>query len=305
MNNIWPNLPYEDWKDSLNTLHLWMQIVGKLKLEQNTFINHWWEVAFFLTARGITTGLIPYKNKTFDVTFDFVDHKLIISVSNGKQKVLKLKSQAVKNFYREFIQALLDLGINIKINTRPSEITNPIQFTSDTIHKSYDKHAVSNWWRIQLQVSSILDKFRKNFRGKSSPVFFYWGSFDLNTTRFSGKKLPNKTIWPEGYSFMHYAENEENFAAGFWPGDERFPHPAFYSYIYPAPKDCESINTGPEFSYFNNKLSECILPYEEVRKIKNPKNEILNFYETTYREFAKLAKWDINEFKTAVPKKYK
>jgi len=303
--NKWPLLKYDNCKETLETLHLWMQIVGKLKLEQNPFLNHWWEIAFSVTPRGMTTGNIPYKQKIFDISFDFVEHKLIISLNTGEQKILKLKPQTVKDFYKEFTQSLAELGIRIKINTTPSEITNPIPFPKDTIHKKYDKKTVTTWWQLQLEISLILDQFRMNFRGKSSPVLFYWGSFDLNTTRFSGKKLPDKVDWPKRYSFMRYAENEENFAAGFWPGDERFPYPAFYSYIYPAPKGCESINTGPEFSYFNNKLSECIFPYEEVRKAKNPEKEILQFYETTYREFAKLAKWDINELKTVVPPKYK
>ena len=299
------SLPYESWRETLQTLHLWMQIVGKLKLEQNAFLNQWWEIAFFVTPRGITTGRIPYKKEAFEIIFDFIDHNLIILVSSGEQKKIKLKPQTVKAFYKEFTEALLGIGIKITINTLPSEIPDPIPFTKDIFHKSYDKQAVTDWWTVLLRTSFIFDQFRTSFRGKSSPVLFYWGSFDLNTTRFSGKKLLDKTTWQKGYRFMRFAENEENFAAGFWPGDERFQEPAFYSYIYPAPKGCETINTGPEFSYFNKRLSECILPYEEVRKTKDPEKEILTFFETTYQEFAKLAGWNIKELEGIIPQKYK
>ncbi len=298
MKTNWPSLPYEKWKETLDTLHLWTQVVGKIKLKQNPFLNQWWEVAFYLTARGMTTGRIPYQDEAFEIIFDFIDHKLIIHTSSGKQKTLKLKQRTVADFYNEFMQSLETLEIKIKINTKPSEMTITIPFNKDDKHGSYDKESVTKWWQIQLQTSFILDRFRTNFRGKSSPVQFYWGSFDLNTTRFSGKKLPDKTNWPKGYKFMRYAENEENFSIGFWPGDERSPHSAFYSYMYPAPKGCETINTGPEFAFFDKKLSECLLPYEDVRKTKNPEKEILNFFETTYKELAKLAGWNIKELKT-------
>jgi hypothetical protein len=301
MKTNWPSLSYDSWKETLDTLHLWMQIVGKIKLKQNEFLNHWWEVAFYITARGMTTGRIPYEGYAFEIDFDFIDHKLFIRTSRGEQKIIKLKSQTVNDFYKDFIQTLASLEIKVKINTTPSEIPNAIPFTKDSKHKSYDKTSVTNWWKVQLQTSFILDRFRSNFRGKSSPVLFYWGSFDLNTTRFSGEKLPDKTDWPKGYRFMRYAENEENFAAGFWPGDERFPQPAFYTYIYPVPKGCETIKTGLQIAYFNKKLSECILPYEEVRKTKNPEMEIINFLETTYKEFAKLAGWNIKELEGPTP----
>jgi hypothetical protein len=302
-NAIWPSLPYDSWKDTLHTLHLWTQIIGKIKLAQNPFINHWWEVAFYITPRGLTTGRIPYRNEAFEIIFDFFDHNLSIRTSAGKEKSLKLRPQTVADFYDEFMHALKLLDIKIKIKPEPTEILNAIPFKEDSTHHSYDKKFVTDWFRIQLQSSFLLDRFRSNFSGKSSPVQFFWGSFDLTTTRFSGNKLPDKKDWPEGYHFMRYAENEENFSCGFWPGNEKYKNPAFYSYLYPAPKGCETIKTGSVFSYFDKKLAECILPYEEVIKSKDPKKEILNFFETTYMEYAKLAGWKIKVLEGKVPHK--
>lgn len=297
----WPSLSYDKWKDTLDTLHLWTQIVGKIKLKQNSFLNQWWEIAFYQTSRGLTTGRVPYKNTSFDISFDFIAHKLNISTNTGKEESIFLKPQTVSSFYKEFMQALKKLGITIKINTLPSEIPNAIPFEKDNKHKSYNKTYVEKWHQIILQTSFLLDSFRSNFRGKSSPVQFFWGSFDLNHTRFSGGKLLDKKDWPKGYKFMRYAENEENFSCGFWPGDERFPQPAFYAYLYPAPKGCESITTGPLFSYFDTKLAECIFPYEQAQKAKNLEKEILNFFQTTYNEYTKLAGWNIKQLKGLVP----
>ena len=302
MNANFLTLPYDEWRKTLDTIHLWVQIVGKIKLEQNAFLNHWWEVAFYPSVNGLTTGRIPYKNIAFEISFNFLSHKIFITTSEGSEKKISLKPQSVSDFYQKLNNALKELGIKVNINTHPSEIPQSVTpFEKDTIHKSYDRLYVERWYKIVLQTSFILDEFRSHFRGKSSPVQFFWGGFDLTTTRFSGKKLPDKIDWPKGYHFMRYAENEENFSCGFWPGNEKFPHPAFYSYLYPIPKGCETINTGSVFSYFDKTLTECILPYEEVRKAKNQRKEILNFFETTYREYAKLAAWDIKELQTTIP----
>lgn len=298
---IWPSLPYQNWESTRDTLHLWMQIVGKIKLKLNPFLNQWWEVAFYVTACGITTGRIPYKNFAFEVLFDFIDHKLFIQSSKGSKEIIRLQSMSVAAFYDTFFHSLASLGIIVSINPIPSEISHPIPFKKDITHCSYDQAYVHKWWQILLQSSFLFDEFRSNFRGKSSPVQFFWGSFDLSTTRFSGKKLPDKIDWPKGYSFMRYAENEENFAIGFWPGDERVTYPAFYSYLVPAPKGCKTMHTGPAISYFDTILSECILPYEEVRKAKNPQKEIMDFFTTTYTEYAKLAKWDIKALSGLIP----
>ncbi len=302
-NNIssWPPLPYLEWKDTLDTLHMWMQIVGKVKLRLSPFLNQWWESAFFVTSTGVTTGRIPYKDKAFVVDFDFIHHSLIIRTSDGSEITLRLKPMSVARFYEEFMKILKLLDINVSIYSVPVEFLNPIPFKKDNIHTAYDKNFVERWWSLQLQISFILDKFRSPFRGKSSPIHFFWGSFDLAGTRFSGKKADPPHLKGVMGKIMKYSENEENFTFGFWPGDQKFPSPAFYAYIYPAPKGSETIRTGPSISYFNKQLSLDILPYEEVRKTKNPEKEIMNFLTTTYNENAKLAGWDIKSLEGPFP----
>lgn len=298
---LWPSLPYAEWKDTLDTLHMWTQIVGKIKLALCPFINQLWQVAFYLTPTGLTTGRIPYANGTFAVDFNFTTHTLFINTSDDQVKTIVLKPRSVAEFYKKFMDALRELDIDVSINPTPVEFADPIPFRDDTEHASYDNGYVERWWRILLQTSVIFDHFRTPFRGKSSPVHFFWGSFDLSGSFFSGKRLPDKTDWPKGYSFMRYAENEENFAFGFWPGDKRFPHPAFYSYMHPAPKSFDTINTGPSVAYFNKDLAECILPYEDVRKTAHPEQQILHFLETTYKESVQIAGWDYKSLEGKIP----
>lgn len=298
---LWPSLPYEQWKDTRDTLHLWMQVVGKVKLKLSPFLNHWWEVAFYVTPRGMTTGRIPYQDIAWGVDWDFLRHTLRITTSTGEEKGMPLGPLTVAEFYWEFLSALSTLGIDVAINPVPTEIDHPIPFPEDIQHAAYDREYVTRWWQILLQSSFLLDRFRTSFRGKSSPVQFFWGSFDLNMTRFSGRMLPDRTDWPPGRHFMRYAESEENFACGFWPGDERFPHAAFYSYLYPPPGGVEAMSTGSAFSYFDKQLGECILPYDEVQKAEDPDGEILRFLETTYREYAALAGWDMKSLTGIVP----
>ncbi len=297
----WPSLQYDQWKDTLDTLHMYMQIVGKVKVELCPFLNQWWETAFYITAIGMTTGRIPYKKEAFSIDFDFIHHKLIIQTSSGKENIILLKSYSVAKFYDVFMKALKKLKISVSIYPVPVEFADPIPFKKDITHSSYDKAYVARWWRILLQTSFVFDLFRRYFRGKSSPIHFFWGSFDLVGTRFSGKKADPPHLKGILGKIMKYSENEENFTFGFWPGDKKFPYPAFYSYIYPAPNGFETINTGPASSYFNKKLSLSILPYENVRKSSNPKKQILQFLETTYKESAQLAKWDIKTLKGSIP----
>jgi hypothetical protein len=280
---------------------MWMQIVGKIKLALSPFLNQWWNIAFSLMPTGLTTGRIPYINQAFAINFNFLTHTLKIQTSDGEEKVIILREVSVAQFYKEIMAALNSLGIEVQINPMPVEFADPIQFHKDTVHASYDTAAVGKWWQIQLKLALLFDQFRSPFRGKSSPIQFFWGSFDLNGTRFSGKQLPDKTDWPKGYGFMRYAENEENFAFGFWPGDKRYPYPALYSYLTPAPEGSETINPGPAISYFNKSLSECILPYEILRKAKQPEKDILDFLTTTYKEYAKLAGWDIKSLVGPIP----
>ena len=296
---LWPELPYEAWKDTLDTLHMWMQIVGKVKLALVPFINQWWEVAFYVTATGLTTGRIPYANGAFEVDFDFLLHTLNIQTSNNDRKRIPLEPRSVTDFYTDFMDTLQSMGIQVKIDAVPVEFESAIPFPTDITHASYDKDSVTRWWHILLQINLIFDQFRTPFRGKSSPIQFFWGSFDLSGTRFSGKTVtPPKA---NGYmeKIMQYAENEENFAFGFWPGDQKFPHAAFYSYLYPAPKGIETAMFKNGIS-FNEQLTECILLYDAVRK-GNPERNIMNFLQTTYKESALLAGWDIESLQAKIP----
>ncbi|MCI0530584.1 MAG: DUF5996 family protein [candidate division Zixibacteria bacterium] len=299
----WPSLQLGEWNQTRRTLHMLTQMAGKVKLALSPFLNQWWQVTFYLTASGLTSGLIPFKKGVFEVNFDFNNHKLPVRTGDGREKTMALEPKSVADFYREFMENLKSLGIEVSINLLPSEIANPIPFDRDQKDFAYDKEFVSRWHTIQLQTALVMERLRTNFRGKSSPVQFFWGGFDLNATRFSGNVLPDKTDWPKGFKFMRYAESEENFACGFWPGDERFPHPAFYAYIYPAPAGYEGINPGPSFAYFNKELSECIMPYEDVRKAENPEEMIAHFFQTTYIESAKMAGWDIESLVGRVPGK--
>src|SRR5258708_4718075 len=297
---MWPDLRYSEWKETLDTLHMWMQIVGKVKLALAPFINQWWEVAFYVTASGMTTGRIPFGSDIFQVDFDFLIHNLSIRTSNNQQKIISLENRPVAEFYKEFMDALTSLGIHVKINPVPVEVPNVIPFIKDTQHASYDKDFVARWWHILLQTSIVFDRFRSSFRGKSSPIQFFWGSFDLNGTRFSGKTATPPKMKGSMGKIMRFAENEENFAFGFWPGDQKLRHPAFYSYMYPTPKGMETIKLDKGIS-FNEQLGECILPYEIIRKAASPEKNILNFLETTYTESAKLAEWDIQSLQGKVP----
>jgi len=297
---MWPELPYDKWKDTLDTLHMWMQIVGKVKLELAPFINQWWEVAFYITPSGMTSGNIPYKGEIFTVDFNFINHTLSIHTSTNKEKIIPFRSQTVAAFYEEFMNALKDLEIHVEIWPVPVEVADTTPFNKDTKHASYDKEYVTRWWRILVHINMIFDKFRSSFRGKSSPIHFFWGSFDLSGTRFSGKIAAPPQMKGSMGRIMRYAENEENFAFGFWPGDLKLPFPALYSYMYPAPQGMKTIRLDQGAS-FNEQLGECILPYDVVRKAANPEKSIWNFLETTYTESAKLAGWDIKSLQGKIP----
>lgn len=297
----WPELPFEEWRDTCQTLHMWMQAVGKVKLELCPFLNQWWEVAFHLTARGMTTGLIPWKESAFDIEFDFTDHHLRIRVSDGRIKELSLEPRAVADFYRLFMQMLRDLGINLTINTTPSEIPNPIPFEQDTAHASYDAVWVQRWWRVQLSVAQVIERYRTPFHGKSSPVNFFWGSFDLAETRFNGKPADPPNY---GGTIMRYGEDAENFAIGFWPGSDQFPHAALYAYMYPAPAGTENARIRPRGAGWNPDLGEFVFPYEEARKAPDVGEAILEFFQSTYEANAALAGWDRATLEGNVPKKW-
>ena len=294
----WPSLAFETWSDTRNTLHLWTQTVGKVKLALCPFLNQWWETAFFLTARGVTTGPIPYLGESFEVIFDFLSHKLIINVSDGRSQEITLEPRTVADFYHLLMEALTTLGIHVTISTLPAEIPNPIRFEQDTIHASYDSVAVHNWWRIMLATGRVMDRFRTPFHGKSSPIQFFWGGFDLDATRFNGKPSTPPSY---GGRIMKYGENEENFAIGFWPGTEQFPHAAYYAYMSPAPAKIAEADIKPEAAHFDAKMGEFILLYDDVRTASSPEETLLTFFPSTYEASATLAGWDRAALEGNVP----
>jgi hypothetical protein len=296
----WPVLHYEEVKDTLDTLHMCMQIVGKVKLELCPFINQWWEVAFYVTASGMTTGRIPYGNEIFEVDFDFITHNIYIRTSSGQLKTIPLIPRPVSDFYKEFINVLEAIGIKVSINPLPSEVPDPIPCHEDTKHTSYDKEYVTRWWHILVRTCILFDRFRSPFYGKNSPVHFFWGGFDLAATRFSGKPATP----PRNDIINRFGENQENFAYGFWAGNSMFHKPAFYSYLYPAPKGIEAIKIKPGAAYYNKELSIFILPYEDIHKAAAPEKLIMEFLNSTYNESVQLAGWDIKSLEGPIPGKF-
>jgi hypothetical protein len=295
---LWPSLNYEEWKDTLDALHMKMQVVGKIKLALNPFLNQWWNTAFYLTASGMTTGLIPYKDTTFEIDFDFIEHTLLIRIPDKEIITISINNCSVAEFYKMLMDRLSSAGIKVTINTLPSEVPNPIHCYQDT-RSAHNEQYVHRWWKILLQLSVIFERFRTPFRGKSSPVHFFWGSFDLAHTRFSGKPAePPK----QGGIIMKYSENEENFSCGFWAGNDMYPKAAFYSYIYPAPKGIEGIKIKPKEASYNGAIfGEFILDYDDVRESNSPEEMILDFLNSTYEGSAKLAGWDIKSLEGPVP----
>ena len=285
----WPALPLEAWRDTCQTLHLWTQIVGKVRMELSPPVNHWWHVTLYVTPRGLTTSLIPYQGGTFEVTFDFIDHHLRILTSEGTVKVLPLIPRSVAAFYREFMACLQALGIEVTINTLPSEIRNPFRCDEDEVHASYDPVYVHRFWRILVQTDTVLQRYRSPFLGKSSPVHFFWGSFDLALTVFSGRGAPERQgadrITQEAYS-------HEEISCGFWPGDERFPTPAFYSYTYPEPPGLGTTSILPAAAFYSQELGEFFLRYDDVRSASSPEQALLEFFQSTYEAGATLGQWD-------------
>lgn len=299
----WPSLPYDEWKDTLDTLHMWTQIVGKVKLELAPFLNEYWNVALHLTARGMTTGIIPYGDRAFEVRFDFVDHNLFIETSDGAIKALSLVPRSVADFYGDFMETLRALGISVSINTMPSEVPNPIPCDINQVYSSYQEEYVTRWWQIQLQTEKVLQVYRSSFVGKSSPIQFFWGSFDLSHTRFSGRPAPVMEGAPH---FFQVAEDQENIASGFWPGNTNYGghtlgEPAFYSYIYPAPGGYASASVQPALAYYDETLGEFILRYDDARRSSSPAETLLTFFQSTYEVGANLAGWDRARLEHAPP----
>src|SRR5450759_398413 len=256
---VWPALPYEEWKNTLDTLHMWMQVVGKVKLVLAPFLNEWWEVAFAITARGMTTSTIPFGRRVFEVGFDFIEHRVDIHVNDGSSRSIKLFPRSVADFYAEFMGELESLGLGVRINTKPVEVENTIPYDEDREHDSYDPDYANRCWRILVQVDRLLQRYRTPFVGKSSDVQFWWGSFDLSESRFSGRPAP-KREWPARW--MELGAGQEQSLAGFWPGNSKLPAPTFVAYTYPEPPGCRVATIQPDPAYFPPGLGEFVLSYD-------------------------------------------
>jgi uncharacterized protein DUF5996 len=284
----WPALPYDAWKDTYATLHMWSQIVGKIALARAVPINHSWGVAFDVTARGLTTRTLPHGDRSFRVAFDFIDHQLVIETSDSNRRALPLAPRTVADFYREVMATLRDMALPVTIWPMPVEVPNPIRFDEDTVHGSYDPSFANRFWRILLKVQETLTASSCDFVGKRSPVHFFWGSFDLAVTRFSGRLAPPR----EGPAFMRDAYSHEVISHGFWPGSPPLLEPVFYAYAVPEPQGFKDASVQPDGAYYHWELGEFILPYEAVRSAASAEGAIKEFVGSTYKSAATLANWD-------------
>ena len=282
----WPAL-LPDSKDTYATLHMWTQMVGKVRLKLTPLINHWWNVPLYLTARGLTTSRIPYGQRAFELWFDFLRHELVLETSDGIRKTLPLAPRSVADFYEEFMEMLRSAGIQVKIWRMPVEIPNPIAFDQDRVHSSYDPLAVEKLWRILLSVDAVFSQFRSGFIGKCSPVHFFWGSFDLAVTRFSGRRAPERA---GADAMTREAYSHEVSSVGFWLGGG--DGAAFYSYTVPEPQGFKEAAVRPNAAYYDKQLGEFLLKYEEVRKAESPTASLLEFCESTYEAGASLGNWE-------------
>ncbi len=290
----WPPLPAAGWKDTRDTLHLWTQIVGKIRLAQTPWLNHSWHVTLYVTARGLTTSPIPYRGREFQIDFDFIDHVLWVRTSAGHVRQLMLAPMPVAEFYTELLAAMAGLGLEVRINTMPNEIAGAVPFDEDRAHAAYDRDYANRFWRVLLSTHTVLASFRTAFLGKVSPVHFFWGSFDLAVTRFSGRRAP---LHPGGVvrlpdAVVREAYSHEVSSAGFWPGGGAMDDAAFYSYAYPAPDHFDSARVRPAQAFFSRDLGEFILPYDEMRATPDPERTLLAFLQSTYEAAADLGRWD-------------
>ncbi|MCA9421369.1 MAG: hypothetical protein KDC35_19285 [Acidobacteria bacterium] len=293
-SETWPSLPLEEWKDTYATLHMWTQIVGKVRLTQSPWINHSWHVTLYVTTRGLTTSPIPYGDRTFQIDFDFIDHQVIVQTSDGLHGRIPLQPQSVAKFYVSLMAELRKLDVPVHIHRVPNEVSDPIPFDEDETHRAYDAAYASRFWQVLVQAHRVFATFRAHFIGKCSPVHFFWGAPDLAVTRLSGRPAPKH---PGGIPHLpdwvtREACSEEVSSCGFWPGGGPIPYAAFYSYAYPAQPDFSAASVKPDGAFYSNDLHEFILPYDIVREATSPDDTLLEFLQTTYEAAANLAKWD-------------
>ena len=290
----WPSLPFEEWQDTCATLHMWTQIVGKIRLEREPMVNHWWQVPLYVTSTGLTTSPMPYPTYSFQIDFDFCRHALVVTTTDARRTEFALGPYSVAEFYRKIMSALCELEIEVEIWTMPVEVVDGIPFEQDHEHKSYDADAAHRFWRILVQGDRVMKQFRASFLGKVSPVHFFWGSFDIAVTRFSGRTapphpggMPQLGDWVAREAYSH-----EVSSCGFWPGNGGFGKAAFYSYAYPSPKGFADAPLRPSAARFDNNLQEFILEYEAVRTADNPDEMLLDFFQSTYEAAANAGDWD-------------
>jgi len=298
----WPELPTAVWRDTCATLHLWTQIVGKIRLSRTPWLNHSWHVTLYVSARGLTTSPITDGARNFEIEFDFIDHVLRISTNDGARRQFALAGQSVASFYASILAALAELGIHVTIDELPNELPEPVKFSEDNLHASYDGDAARRFFRILSSVDRVFKQFRTGFLGKASPVHFFWGSFDLAVTRFSGRRAPQH---PGGVPHLSddvacEAYSHEVSSAGFWPGSGAIDYPAFYSYAYPEPAGFRATKIRPEAAFFQETLGEFILPYDAVRTAADPDQALLDFLQSTYEAAANAAAWDREELECPV-----
>jgi Family of unknown function (DUF5996) len=291
--SCWPALPIDAWKDTRDTLHMWTQIAGKVRLALTPRVNHWWNAALHVSARGLTTGTIPYGERVFEIEFDFLEHELVIKTCDPASRTLPLGPCTVADFYHEFMAALHALKIDVKIWKMPVEVADPIPFDQDRVHAAYDKEYARNFWRALISVDDVFNVFRSRFVGKSSPVHFFWGSFDLAVTRFSGRPAPPRNDPdPILRKIMQEAYSHEVISAGWWTGGGEIKDAAFYCYAAPEPEGFAKQKVRPETALYQQQLGEFLLLYEDVRRSSSPTATLLDFLESTYEAGATLGKWD-------------
>lgn len=296
-SDLWPDLPFQEWKETCATLHMWTQIVGKVRLVQTPWINHSWRATLYLTSRGLTTSPIPHGHRTFQIYFDFIDHQLLIQSSDGGIKTMPLVTRPVADFYSELFARLGELNLQVKIHTKPNEVANPIPFEEDFEHAAYDAEYANRFWRALVQVDRVFKRFRSRFIGKCSPVHFFWGSFDLAVTRFSGRRapehpggIPHLPDWVTREAYSH-----EVSSCGFWPGSEQIARPVFFSYAYPEPEGFSAAAVGPRGAGYNPELREYVYPYDEVRQSASPDEVLLEFLQSSYEAAAGFGGWNRSE----------
>jgi hypothetical protein len=290
----WPSLPLDAWRETCTTLHLWTQIVGKIRLAQSPWINHGWHVTLYVTARGLTTSPIPHGNRSFEIDFDFIDHRLVVCSSDGGSGGLPLEAQPVAEFYARLMAELDRLRLHVRIHRKPNEVADPIAFDEDATHHTYDPAYAHRYWLILVQTDRVLKQFRAGFAGKCSPVHYFWGAPDLAVTRFSGRPaprhpggIPNLPDWVTREAYSH-----EVSSCGFWPGGGPIPYPAFYSYAYPQPAGFADAPVAPAAAFYSRELGEFVLPYDAVREAAAPDDVLLSFLQSSYDAAATLANWD-------------